>query len=103
MANIFYLSFICLSLTLLSSPAPVSAISIERDAFSNPKDGAAENKKNWSLLLKGMTYDEVRTLIGKPDSVIEGLITTWCYPKGGSINFVDGKVKKWTKPFSWDY
>lgn len=62
-----------------------------------------ENKKKWSRILKDMLAEEVRDILGKPERIAENVTIVWFYQKGGSVEFLNGKVIKSTKPYSWDY
>ena len=52
---------------------------------------------NWRRLRRGMKMDEVRKLLGEPESVNAGSFTRWYYP-GGSVTFDDDKVYGWDEP-----
>jgi len=53
----------------------------------------------WSRLRPGMSYDDVRKLLGKPARVEEAIFTTWYYHKTSidhsHVWFDDGKVLGW--------
>ncbi len=53
---------------------------------------------NWRSLKKGMSYDEVRALLGEPDRVRAGGFTFWYYVNGGTANFYKDKLDGWTEP-----
>ncbi len=52
---------------------------------------------NWRRLRRGMKMDEVRKLLGEPESVDAGYLTIWHYP-GARVTFVDEKVDGWSEP-----
>ena len=62
-------------------------------ASANPRDIA-----NWRRLRRGMTMDDVRALLGEPESVNAGYITTWHYPKLAEVSFTAEKVYGWSEP-----
>lgn len=45
-----------------------------------------------------MTTDEVRNLLGEPQSVDGGIFTTWKYPNDGTVYFYKEKVDRWREP-----
>ena len=54
------------------------------------------SQENYNKLKAGMAYDEVKTILGKPDSCSEVLFTRNCTwgseKKNVSVTFVGGKV-----------
>ena len=62
-----------------------------------------ENKKKWTKILRGMSADQIKEILGEPERIVEGVTTIWFYPKGGSVSFVDVKVVKYIRPFNWDF
>ena len=56
---------------------------------------------NWRMLKKGMSFDEVRAILGEPLRVNGGTITTWLYTNQVSIsrvNFFRDKLDDWSEP-----
>ena len=51
----------------------------------------------WRKLQKGMSYDQVRKLLGEPDRISGGGLTVWYY-NGGSVLFLSDRVDSWTEP-----
>ncbi len=53
----------------------------------------------WSRIRRGMGYDEVRKLLGKPAKEEEAIFTTWYYHKTSKVHshvwFDEGKVLGW--------
>ena len=53
----------------------------------------------WSRLKPGMSYDDVRKLLGKPARVEEAIFTTWYYHKTSKLHshvwFDEGKLLGW--------
>jgi uncharacterized membrane protein YhiD involved in acid resistance len=52
---------------------------------------------NWRTLKKGMSYDNVRQILGEPARIQGGDVTFWFYPKGGVI-FRNEKLDSWSEP-----
>lgn len=53
--------------------------------------------QNWRRLRLGMTDDEVRALLGEPESVDAGPVTYWHWT-GANVYFMDGKLRGWSEP-----
>jgi len=53
----------------------------------------------WSRLRPGMSYDDVRKLLGKPARVEEAIFTTWYYHNSSKLHshawFDEGKLLGW--------
>ena len=66
----------------------------EKFADDRWKDGIL-----WSRIKKGMSYEDVRKLLGKPARVEEAIFTTWYYHKTSKLHshvwFDEGKVLGW--------
>lgn len=59
------------------------------------------NKKNWRKLKQGMDEGQVRTILGEPTKVIQGVKTLWYYPNlySSYVSFDDkGRVAGWSEP-----
>ncbi len=52
---------------------------------------------NWRQLRRGMRMNEVRELLGEPDRVEGGTVTTWRWPDG-DVRFMDDRVYSWNEP-----
>ena len=64
-------------------------------------DEGWQNKKNWRKLETGMTEAQVRSVLGEPTKVIDGIRTLWYYPNfyGGYVSFEkDGNLAGWSEP-----
>ena len=64
-------------------------------------DDGWQNKMNWRKLEMGMSEEEVRSVLGKPTKVIQGVKTLWYYPNiyGGFVSFdKDGHLVGWNEP-----
>lgn len=60
-----------------------------------------QNKMNWRKLRVGMSQVQVRSILGEPTKVIQGVKTLWYYPNiyGGFVSFdQDGKIVGWNEP-----
>ncbi len=66
----------------------------EKFADDRWKDGIL-----WSRLRPGMSYDDVRKLLGKPAKIEEAIFTTWYYHKTSKLHshvwFDQGKLLGW--------
>lgn len=54
--------------------------------------------KAWEQVKKGMSFDEVESILGPPTSVSEDRSTTWNYPDFGRVSFINDKVRRIIKP-----
>lgn len=55
--------------------------------------------KNWRQLRPGMSYDEVRSLLGEPNNVDGGTVAHWYWGNGDAkAVFVSNKLHGWTEP-----
>lgn len=73
---------------------------IRRDSASS-RPIAITNKwreqANWRRLRTGLSMDEVRALLGEPERVDGGGITTWRWADG-HVLFILNKVDSWSEP-----
>lgn len=81
----------------------LSQLEVPRATISNrPKVGVtAEGWKqlaNWRSLKKGMSPDEVRSVLGEPANVNAGGFTFWRYSNRGEVTFYNGVVYGWDEP-----
>ena len=53
---------------------------------------------NWRKITTGMSTSDVQKILGEPQRVDGGRMTTWHYRNGGSVLFIDGKVDSWDEP-----
>lgn len=53
---------------------------------------------NWRSLKKGMSYEEVRALLGEPARIQGGDMTYWFYPSQSGVTFYKDKLDFWTEP-----
>lgn len=61
--------------------------------------GNSRDVGNWRRLKRGMTMDQVRALLGEPESVAAGTyLTLWQYPGGANVTFDPDKVDGWSEP-----
>ena len=60
-----------------------------------------KNIANWRMLKKGMSFDEVRAILGEPYRINGGTITNWLYTNQSTIaraNFYKDKLDDWSEP-----
>jgi hypothetical protein len=53
---------------------------------------------NWRSLKKGMSFDDVRAILGEPGRIQGGTLTYWTYPDRGSVTFYNDRLDGWTEP-----
>jgi hypothetical protein len=53
---------------------------------------------NWRSLKNGMSYDEVRSIIGEPTRIDGGTLARWHYSNGAFVGFFRDKVQQWEEP-----
>ena len=53
---------------------------------------------NWRSLKNGMSYDEVRSILGEPTRIDGGSLAYWYYSNRGSVVFFQDKVDRWQEP-----
>ena len=53
---------------------------------------------NWRSLKNGMSYDEVRSILGEPSRVDGGSIARWHYSNRGLAVFFSDKLERWEEP-----
>lgn len=61
-------------------------------------ENKAQSLRNWRQLKTGMSYDDVRKLLGEPDEINGGNIASWHYPNDGRVMFFLGDVDSWYEP-----
>ncbi len=57
-----------------------------------------KNLTNWRSLKKGMSYDNVRQILGEPGRIQGGSFTFWIYPDRSSVTFYNDRLDSWTEP-----
>ena len=53
---------------------------------------------NWRKLNRGMSYNEVRGILGEPLRIEGGGIATWRYSNNGSVTFIRDILSSWNEP-----
>ena len=53
---------------------------------------------NWRSLKSGMSYDEVRAILGEPTRIAGGNLAFWYYPNRGDVTFREDKLTNWVEP-----
>jgi len=79
---------------LESSPAGSTA----RQKSAVASSGDWKILANWRSLKKGMSYEEVRAILGEPTRVQGGSMTYWFYPSRSGVTFYEDKLDFWTEP-----
>ena len=57
-----------------------------------------KNISNWRSLKNGMSYEEVRAILGEPQRIDGGEVAFWRYPNQGRITFMQDKLYSWVEP-----
>ena len=57
-----------------------------------------KNLANWRTLKRGLSYQEIRSLLGEPIRVDGGSFTRWLYQNRGYVEFYEDKVYSWQEP-----
>jgi outer membrane protein assembly factor BamE (lipoprotein component of BamABCDE complex) len=84
-----------LRLTKIEAPQNASSNQQKSIVFTDSWKSLA----NWRSLKKGMSFDDVRAVLGEPEKVgASGPITNWQYPSRSEVNFYRDKVDGWTEP-----
>jgi hypothetical protein len=54
--------------------------------------------KSWRSLKRGMSYTEVRQILGEPIRIDGGIHTYWKYRNDGVVWFYEDVLSSWTEP-----
>ena len=57
-----------------------------------------KNLANWRSLKTGMSYDDVRMILGEPARIAGGEVAFWFYQNRGSVIFHSHQLDSWTEP-----
>ena len=58
----------------------------------------AKSLVNWRRLKTGMSYDDVRALLGEPTRIEGGSVSYWYYLNQASVVFIRDKLERWNEP-----
>lgn len=70
----------------------------EDQVIVNSSDGW-KSVRNWRKLTTGMSYDEVRKILGEPHRIDGGMVAEWRYKNGGRAGFFNDSLRSWDEPF----
>ena len=88
----------------------VNELRLRVQKLENPQSNASNQQKqvvanegarsiaNWRKLNRGMSYNEVRGILGEPMRIEGGGIATWRYPSNGSVVFIRDRLSSWDEP-----
>jgi len=84
-----------LRLTNLESPQSKSLISpkvvVSADGW--------KSLNSWRSLKKGMSYEDVRGVLGEPATIrASGVVTFWGYANRGTVTYYDDRLDGWNEP-----
>jgi hypothetical protein len=83
-----------LRLQKLENPLP-NASNQQKQVVANE---GAKSIANWRKLNRGMSYNEVRGILGEPMRIEGGGIATWRYASNGSVVFIRDRLSSWDEP-----
>jgi hypothetical protein len=63
-----------------------------------PSSDGWKSLANWRSLKKGMSYDEVRAILGEPNRIEGGTFTHWYFPSRSDVTFHEDKLYSWSEP-----
>ena len=69
----------------------------EEQVLINSGDGW-KSVSNWRKLATGMSYDEVRNILGEPHRIDGGGVAYWYYQNGSSATFISNRLQSWQEP-----
>ena len=58
----------------------------------------AKSIANWRKLNRGMSYNDVRGLLGEPLRIEGGGVAYWMYSNNGRVTFVRDTLSSWNEP-----
>ena len=58
----------------------------------------AKTIANWRKLNRGMSYNDVRGLLGEPLRIEGGGVAFWMYSNNGRVTFVRDTLSSWNEP-----
>jgi hypothetical protein len=75
------------------------------EQLESPSSGVlsvAPSLRSWRQLQRGMSFEQVRTLLGEPMKIDAGYVTRWYYSNSGiigpQVTFTDDRVSGWDEP-----
>jgi len=63
-----------------------------------PSGDGWKSLANWRKLATDMDPGDVRKILGEPQRIKSGAVTTWYYKNGGKVTIFGGTVDSWTEP-----
>jgi len=83
-----------LRLQKLENPLP-NASNQQKQVVANE---GAKSIANWRKLNRGMSYNDVRGLLGEPLRIEGGGVAYWMYSNNGRVTFVRDTLSSWNEP-----
>ena len=81
-------------LTKLEAPQNASV----NQQKSIPSSEGWKSLASWRSLKNGMSYDEVRSILGEPTRIEGGTLARWYYSNRADVTFFNDKVENWSEP-----
>jgi hypothetical protein len=88
----------------------VNELKLRIQKLENPQSNASNQQKqvvanegaksiaNWRKLNRGMSYNDVRGLLGEPLRIEGGGVAYWMYSNNGRVTFVRDTLSSWNEP-----
>jgi hypothetical protein len=77
---------------------PVEKIVYLDRILQKPAGSLPADLSSWRQLSKGLSRDQVRSILGEPRRINGGAFETWSYQGGSYVVFYIGKVDSWSEP-----
>jgi len=74
---------------------PPNASNQQKQVVANE---GAKSIANWRKLNRGMSYNDVRGLLGEPLRIEGGGVAYWMYSNNGRVTFVMDTLSSWNEP-----
>lgn len=83
---------------------PVERIVYRDRVVEKPATSIPASLSSWRQISKGLSRDQVRSILGEPRKIVGGSLEIWYYGtmthfgSSGSVTFYLGKVDSWSEP-----
>jgi hypothetical protein len=90
------------TLFLLEKVAELESRIEQLESPSSGVSSVAPSLRSWRQLQRGMSYEQVRTLLGEPMKIDGGYATHWYYSASGilgpRVDFLNDRASGWVEP-----